>query len=151
MRAGVGAVAWDLPEHRRQRRRMKVIVHNPSADALRGMTPVDLATVTSEPPSPIGTFDFHGCICGIGSFSGQPPWELHTGGDELLHILGGECDLTFLEPDGEVTRKLHEGDLVIVPQGCWHSNDAPNGVTMLFMTPSEGNRHSVNDPRTKQS
>jgi hypothetical protein len=36
--------------------------------------------------------------------------------------------------------------LVIVPRGCWHNNDAPNGVTMLFMTPSEGNSHSWDDP-----
>jgi len=35
---------------------------------------------------------------------------------------------------------------VIVPQGCWNSNDAPDGVTMLFMTPTDGNEHSWDDP-----
>jgi hypothetical protein len=29
---------------------------------------------------------------------------------------------------------------------CWHNNDAPTGVTMLYMTPVEGNEHSFEDP-----
>jgi mannose-6-phosphate isomerase-like protein (cupin superfamily) len=124
-----------------------MIVHDLGAESVARMTPVDLATAKGEPPSPIGYFDFHDCICGIGSFSGRPPWELHTANDELLHILAGESELTVLEPDGPVTRRLVAGDLVVVPKGCWHSNDAPNGVTMLFMTPKEGNRHSFRDPR----
>jgi mannose-6-phosphate isomerase-like protein (cupin superfamily) len=123
-----------------------VIVHDLSPDAVSKMIPVDLASATEEPPSPIGSFDFHGCVCGVGSFVGRPPWELHTAGDELLHILAGECQLTVREERGEITRTLRTGDLVIVPSGCWHSNDAPNGVTMLFMTPREGNRHSWQDP-----
>jgi hypothetical protein len=38
---------------------MFVIVHDLSPDAVRKMAPVDLATATDEPPSPIGYFDFH--------------------------------------------------------------------------------------------
>jgi mannose-6-phosphate isomerase-like protein (cupin superfamily) len=114
------------------------------------MIPVDLATLDSEPPSPIGHFDFHGCTCGVASFVGQPPWELHTGGDELLHILAGESRLTVLRDGAEETRLLREGDMVLVPQGCWHRNHAANGVTMLFMTPSEGGDHSWEDPRQRQ-
>jgi uncharacterized cupin superfamily protein len=114
------------------------------------MVPVDLATVSEEPPSPIGTFAFHDCTVGVGSFSGRPPWELHTGGDELLHILAGESELTVLEEGGPVTRSLRTGDLAVVPQNCWHSNNAPEGVAMLYMTPSAGNRHSFDDPRLEQ-
>ena len=123
-----------------------MIVHDLSPDAVRKMVPVDLASATEEPPSPIGSFDFHGCVCGVGSFVGRPPWELHPAGDELLHILAGECQLTLREERGEITRTLRTGDLVVVPSGCWHSNDAPGGVTMLFMTPREGNRYSWQDP-----
>jgi hypothetical protein len=61
-----------------------------SAAAVCEMSRVDLATVTEEPASAIGNFDFHGCICGVASFVGTPPWELHIGGDELLH---GSCGL----------------------------------------------------------
>ena len=72
--------------------------------------------------------------------------ENDGGTDELLHVLAGECQLTVRQDGKEVTRGLRAGDLVVVPQGCWHSNDAPHGVTMLFMTPNDGNRHSWDDP-----
>jgi quercetin dioxygenase-like cupin family protein len=76
---------------------------------------------------------------------GRPPWEFHES-DELLHILAGESRLTVREEGGDVVRTVRTGDLVIVPRRCWHSNDAPDGVTMLFMTPTEGSRHSWDDP-----
>ena len=87
-----------------------MIVHDLSPDAVSKMIPVDLASATEEPPSPIGNFDFHGCLCGVGSFVGRPPWELHPAGDELLHILAGECQLTLREERGEITRTLRTGD-----------------------------------------
>ena len=75
-------------------------VYELNAAAVGRMTPVDLATLDREPDSPIGYFDFHGCTCGVASFVGQPPWELHTVGDELLHVLAGESVLTVLR-DGD--------------------------------------------------
>lgn len=117
--------------------------------AVGRMPPVDLATLEDEPPSPIGYSDFHGCVCGVASFVGRPPWELHNGDDELLHILAGECDLTVLSNDTEETRSLRQGDVVLVPQGCWHRSHAASGVTLLFMTPSEGSEHSWDDPRSR--
>jgi quercetin dioxygenase-like cupin family protein len=107
---------------------------------------VDLAEVTEEPPSAIDPFEFHGCTCGVASFKGSPPWERHTAGDELLHVLSGWSRLLVREPAGEVRREIRQGDLVVVPKGCWHRNDAPEGLTVLFMTPSEGNQHSWDDP-----
>jgi mannose-6-phosphate isomerase-like protein (cupin superfamily) len=123
-----------------------MIVHELGPAAVDAFDRVDLATATEEPPSPIGYFEFHGCTCGVASFSGRPPWELHTTGDEMLTILAGTCELTVREPTGEVRQSLHAGDVVVVPQGCWHSNDAPDGVTMFFMTPNDGNQHSWDDP-----
>jgi len=35
-----------------------------------------------RPDGAIEPFEFHGCDCGVASFKGQPPWELHTAGDE---------------------------------------------------------------------
>jgi mannose-6-phosphate isomerase-like protein (cupin superfamily) len=126
-----------------------LIVHDLGPDAINRMARVDLATVIEEPPSPIGTFDFHDCVCGIGSFVGRPPWELHTAGDELLHILSGTCELTIRDIAVETTMLLRAGDLVVVPQGCWHSNNATDGVTMFFMTPRDGNHHSFDDRTTR--
>ena len=121
-------------------------VYELSAAAVARMVPVDLATLDREPDSPIGHFDFHGCTCGVASFVGQPPWELHDGGDELLHILAGECDLRLRRDGVEEARHLRQGDVVLVPQGCWHRTNAPTGVTMLFMTPRDGGKHSWEDP-----
>ncbi len=122
-------------------------VYELNAGAVERMTRVDLATVAEEPPSAIGNFDFHGCICGVASFIGQPPWELHTDGDELLHVLAGETRLTLLREGQEEQRLLHAGDMVVVPQGCWHRNNAASGVTLIYMTPRHGGDHSWDDPR----
>jgi len=102
-----------------------VIVHDLSPEAVSEMIRVDLANATEELPSPIGYFEFHGCLCGIGSFVESPPWELHSAGDELLHILSAECHLTVREGEGEIHRTLRTGGVAIVPRGCWHRNDAP--------------------------
>lgn len=124
-------------------------VHQLGPDALAAMDVVDLAAVSEEPASPIGTFDFHGCTTGVASFKGRPPWELHTEGDELIHILAGECELTVLEAAGPTSRVLQPGDLAVVPQGCWHANDASDEVKMLFISPATGNEYSWTDPRAK--
>jgi hypothetical protein len=52
------------------------------------------------------------------------------------------CDLTVRDVTGETTHALRAGELAIVPKGCWHSNHAPAGVTMFFVTPSDGNPDS---------
>jgi len=124
-----------------------VIIHDLGPKAVDQMVRVDLASLDQEPASPIGEFMFHGCTCGMASFSGRPPWERHTAGDELLHVLAGESLLTLLRETGPVSRTIRAGELVIVPQGTWHNNDAPDGVAMLYMTPSEGNEHSWERPR----
>ena len=117
-----------------------------SPAAVAKMTPIDLANVTERPDGPIDGFEFHGCDCGVASFKGQPPWERHTAGDELIHVLAGGTQLTVRGADGDVVRQLRPGDLAIVPSGCWHRNSAPDGVTLLFMTPREGNQNSWDDP-----
>jgi mannose-6-phosphate isomerase-like protein (cupin superfamily) len=106
------------------------------------------AHVSEKPPSPFVPFEFHGCYCAAAGFKGSPPWELHTTGDELLYILAGSSSLTVRGPEGEMLRNLRAGDLVVVPKGCWHRNDAPDGVTMLVVTPREGNQHRWEDPAT---
>ncbi len=126
-----------------------MIVYDLSADAVARMIRADLASAKEEPPSPIGQFEFGGCTCGVASFTGRPPWELHTTGDELLHVLSGESRLTVRGADGEESRVLRTGELVIVPRGVWHRNDAAVGVTMLFMTPNTGNSHSWDDPNDR--
>jgi mannose-6-phosphate isomerase-like protein (cupin superfamily) len=108
----------------------------------------DLAELRAEPESPIGRFAFHDCECGLASFVGRPPWEYHDDDDddELLLILAGESELTVLEGVEDASRVISAGQLVIVPEGHWPSNNARKGVTMLYMTPAEGNEHSWERP-----
>jgi mannose-6-phosphate isomerase-like protein (cupin superfamily) len=110
------------------------------------MTQVDLASVEAEPESPIGNFTFHGCRAGVSAFRGRPPWEFHGEGDELLLVLAGHSELTVLEKGNREVRMLRPGQLAIVPRGHWHANDAAEGVTMLWLTPTEGNQHSWEEP-----
>lgn len=128
-----------------------ITLRNLSLETVAAMTTIDLATVTEEPASEIEKFQFHGCQCGVAAFKGRPPWEFHGGGDELLHILAGSTRLTVRQHGGEVVRQLQAGDVAVVPQGCWHSNEAAEGVTMLYMTPIDGNRHSFEDPQTVET
>jgi mannose-6-phosphate isomerase-like protein (cupin superfamily) len=123
-----------------------VIVHDLSPEAVSKMVRIDLAQLGAPPASPIDEFEFHGCTCGIGSFTGRPPWERHNAGDEMLLVLAGETELTVLDGGARVSRVMGVGGLVVVPQGCWHNNDAPSGVTILYATPTEGNEHSWDDP-----
>jgi mannose-6-phosphate isomerase-like protein (cupin superfamily) len=123
-----------------------VVVYDLDPESVAKMAQVDLATLNAEPESPIGTFSFHGCTGGVAAFSGRPPWEFHGAGDELLLILAGRSELTVLEDGDRDVRMLLPGQLAIVPQGHWHSNNAPGGVTMLWITPSERNEHSWDEP-----
>jgi mannose-6-phosphate isomerase-like protein (cupin superfamily) len=123
-----------------------VKVYNLDQESVADMLQLDLANLDREPASPIGEISFHGCTAGVAAFKGRPPWEFHNGGDELLFILAGESELTVLEEDGRFVCNLSAGHLAIVPRGHWHSNNAPEGVTMLWITPSEGNEHSWEEP-----
>ena len=126
------------------------VIRDLSTAVIAKMTPVDLADVTGPPASLIEPFEFHGCECGVASFKGEPPWELHTAGDELIHILAGGTRLTVRIAGAEVVRQLGPGDLAVVPTGCWHRNYAPEGVTLLHMTPQTGNRNSWEDPKAPE-
>ena len=39
----------------------------------------------------------------VGRFSGRSPWERHPTGDELLHVLEGEVEVTVLAESGRLT------------------------------------------------
>jgi mannose-6-phosphate isomerase-like protein (cupin superfamily) len=123
-----------------------VTVHNLDHDAVARMIRVDLASLDREPESPIGNFSFRGCAGGVAAFKGRPPWEYHGQGDEILFILAGESELTVVEKDSRSTWNLSAAHLAIVPRDHWHSTNAPGGVTMLWITPREGNEHSWEEP-----
>ena len=83
-----------------------------------------------------------------GSFAGESPWERHNSGDELVQVLKGATQLTIIAADGtEHVLAMKAGMLTVVPRGCWHRFQAPDGVTVLTATPLPTD-HSATDPRT---
>lgn len=83
-----------------------------------------------------------------GHFSGESPWERHLNGDELVHILDGATTLTIIIDDEPRQFEMTGGMLVVVPQGCWHRFQSPNGVTVLTMTPQPTEHTTKEDPRS---
>jgi mannose-6-phosphate isomerase-like protein (cupin superfamily) len=83
-----------------------------------------------------------------GSFSGESPWERHMNGDELVHILDGATMLTIIVDDEHRVFEMTGGMLIVVPQGCWHRFQSPEGVTVLTMTPQPTEHTAKEDPRS---
>jgi mannose-6-phosphate isomerase-like protein (cupin superfamily) len=125
-----------------------IAIYDLDPESVANMAQVKLADLRTEPDSPVGNFSFHGCTGGVSAFRGRPPWEFHRGGEEFLFILAGESELTVFENGEREVRTLRAGQLAIVPRASWHSNNAVNGVTMLWITPSDGNEHSWEEPTT---
>jgi mannose-6-phosphate isomerase-like protein (cupin superfamily) len=83
-----------------------------------------------------------------GSFSGESDWERHRNGDELVHVLDGATTLTIIIDDEPRVFEMTGGMLVVVPQGCWHRFQAPQGVTVLTMTPQPTDHCAEDVPRS---
>lgn len=87
-------------------------------------------------------------MLGVIRFSGQTPWERHPDGDELLHVLDGEVLITVLTDSGRHEIAARSGSVFVCPQGLWHRQYAPEGVTLLYGTPVETSEISfADDPR----
>jgi len=88
------------------------------------------------------------CMVGVSRFAGPSHWERHPAGDEMLHILEGEVEITTLTDEGPVQSAARAGSLFICPRGLWHRLVPRSPVSLLFATPGEGIEHSAaKDPR----
>ena len=119
--------------------------------ALNRLSPL---MITSAPPEAdaqaaftrLDTFNHGGLF--IGRLVGQSPWERHLHGDELLHVLDGQVDITVLTEGEPVHATLRAGSVFIVPQGLWHRQLARAPVTLLTATPTPTDHSDAADPRT---
>ena len=82
-----------------------------------------------------------------GSFDGESPWERHRMGDEMVQVLAGATTLTILTDEGPQVLEMKAGMVTVVPQGCWHRFNAPDGVTVLTATPQPTDHSMAEDPR----
>ena len=83
-----------------------------------------------------------------GSFEGESPWERHQNGDEMVQVLAGSARVSVLTETGRTELEMSEGMITIVPKGCWHKFFAPDGVTVMTMTPGPTDHSTAEDPRT---
>lgn len=86
----------------------------------------------------------------VGRFAGQSPWERHPDGDELLHILEGEVEITLLTDTGPVREIVPAGSIIVVPKGVWHRQLARPSVALLSVTPDQSEISFSEDPRKDQ-
>ncbi|MDJ0684675.1 MAG: cupin domain-containing protein [Alphaproteobacteria bacterium] len=85
----------------------------------------------------------------FGSFDGESQWERHRNGDEVVQIIKGETDVKVLVGDTVETLSMKAGELTVVPKGAWHKFIAPNGVTVMTVTPSPTDQSFLSDPRNE--
>lgn len=83
---------------------------------------------------------------GLVSFDGETAWERHTMGDELLFIISGSVELIASRGGQHERLSAQAGDLVIVPEGLWHSQMTDGPVELLFLTIAEGSERKVDMP-----
>ncbi|PJK30382.1 cupin domain-containing protein [Minwuia thermotolerans] len=86
-----------------------------------------------------------------GSYSGDTPWERHRKGDELVQVLDGATTITILTAEGAERHELRGGQFVVVPAGCWHRFETPDGVTVMTATPLPTDHSSAADPRMEEN
>jgi quercetin dioxygenase-like cupin family protein len=92
---------------------------------------------------------FNQCKIGLARFSGLTPWERHPDGDELLHALEGDVEITLLTDDGPRRRTLRQGHVFVCPRGLWHRQLPHGTATILFATATATSEASfAADPRT---
>lgn len=94
----------------------------------------------------LGWLGDHGL--GVMRYSGQTPWERHPDGDELLHALDGDVEVTVLTDEGPVRTNVSEGSVFVCPRGLWHRQLPKPKVTMFYATPIRTTEVSfADDPR----
>lgn len=60
-------------------------------------------------------------------------WECHVGGDELVVLLSGRCDVIQDDAGTRHTIALEPGQAVINPRGVWHTSDVHEPGDTLFI------------------
>jgi mannose-6-phosphate isomerase-like protein (cupin superfamily) len=116
----------------------------------RGRTPA--STISDRKGSTIRLAAYRDGAILASKWAGKGHWEIHRGGDELVHIVEGAATLEILGDSGPQSFELHAEMLAVNPQGTWHRFRSPEGVMMITATPfpSEVIEVDVDDPRTIQ-
>ncbi len=90
--------------------------------------------------------NFNGGSVWVGRFTGMSPWERHPDGEELLHVLEGEVDVTVITKEGPTTTVLKSGSVFVVPRGLWHRHYAREEVLEYGATPGKTEHSAAEEP-----
>lgn len=73
-------------------------------------------------------------------------WECHLGGEEVVVVLSGRCDvIQDLGDEGLHTIAMGPGEAMINPKGVWHTTDVHEPGSQLFIA---AGRQTIYRPRT---
>src|SRR5262249_12926572 len=72
------------------------------------------------------------CTIGVSRFSGATHWERHPAGDELLHVLEGEMEVTTLTDEGLIQSRVSAGSVFVCPRGLWHNLRPLSPVSLFY-------------------
>ena len=92
---------------------------------------------------------FNGGNLWIGTYVGGSPWERHPDGDELIHMLEGEAEVTLLTDKGKVQAAVPAGSVYVIPRGVWHRHSAKKPVVQYGVTSGKTDHSDAEDPRMK--
>jgi quercetin dioxygenase-like cupin family protein len=107
-------------------------------EIVAGLTDMDFRQLASFNGGSVGIFK---------SSAGVSPWERHPNHEELLHVLDGEVDIVVLKDQSPTVVKLKTGSIFVVPRGLWHRHKVKNRLVELYVSPSETEHSSEDDPR----
>ena len=85
-----------------------------------------------------------------GSIWGESQWERHQKGDEIVHVLDGATTVTIMMDDGPQSFEMTAGMMIVIPQEHWHLFQAPDGVTLMTITPQPTEHIHADDPRSRE-
>ncbi len=115
---------------------------------LQGRTPTSTQADREGAFARLGTYRDGGIFSA--KFAGTSAWEQHPVGDEIVYIVDGATTLHLMTDQGKQSLALTAGMMAVVPQSTWHQFDAPDGVSVMTVTPqpTEHLRVDVEDPRS---
>jgi uncharacterized cupin superfamily protein len=73
-------------------------------------------------------------------------WECHAGGDEVVFLISGRCDIVQELDTGYHTIPMLPGQAVINPVGVWHTSDVHEPGETLFIAAGRLTRYRPRVP-----
>jgi mannose-6-phosphate isomerase-like protein (cupin superfamily) len=108
-----------------------------------------LETMNSADAKIFGLFDARYLLTAVRIDSAEGFAEVHLGGDELLVIIEGEAIFTAQRDEEIRVHHIKGGDALWIEKGFEHQAQIIEPLSILALTPAEGNNSRAIDDRGK--